>query len=123
MRLLNRRHNDVGRGDEMIGQNDDRRIRQLIDSAAQAMSSGLPAEAERLVRRAEAEAPTHPLVLNETARRLLLNGDAAGARRLLTRAVSEETAQATIWLNLAAALRCLNLAQEEMAAIEKALVL
>jgi aspartate beta-hydroxylase len=107
----------------MIGQNADRHIRQLIETAAQAMASGLAEEAERLVRRAEAEAPSHPLVLNETARRLLLSGDAAGAHCLLTQAIAEDSAQATIWLNLAAALRGLKRAEEEMAAIEKALAL
>jgi aspartate beta-hydroxylase len=107
----------------MIGQNDDRRIRQLIDTAAQALASGLAEEADRLVRRAEAEAPRHPLVLNETARRMLLSGDAAGAHRLLIQAVSEDSAQASIWLNLAAALRGLERAEEEVAAIDKALAL
>jgi hypothetical protein len=55
----------------MIGHNDDRRIRQLIETAAQASASGRVQEADRLVRQAESEAPKHPLVLNETARRLL----------------------------------------------------
>jgi aspartate beta-hydroxylase len=107
----------------MIGQSDDRHIRQLIETAAQALASGLAEDAERLIRRAEAQAPRHPLVLNETARRLLLSGDAAGAYSLLTQAVGEDSAQASIWLNLAAALRGLKRAEEEMAAIEKALAL
>jgi aspartate beta-hydroxylase len=107
----------------MIGQSDDRHIRQLIETATQALASGLAEDAERLIRRAEAEAPRHPLVLNETARRLLLSGDAAGAYSLLTQAVGEDSAQASIWLNLAAALRGLKRAEEEMAAIEKALAL
>jgi Flp pilus assembly protein TadD len=71
----------------VIGSNDDRRIRQLIETAAQASAGGRIQEADRLVRQAEAEAPQHPLVLNETARRLLMRGDAAGAHALLTRAV------------------------------------
>lgn len=112
-----------GRGDQLIAENDDRRIRQLIATAGQAMASGLGEDAERLVRRAEAEAPGHPLVLNETARRLLLSGDAAGAHQLLSQAVGEDCAEASIWLNLAAALRGLKRAQEEMTAIEKALAL
>jgi len=112
-----------GRGDEMIDRNDDRRIRQLIETAAQASASGREEEADQLVRRAEAEAPRHPLVLNETARRLLQNGDAAGAYRLLIQAVGEDSAQTSIWLNLAAALRGLKRAEEEMAAIERALAL
>jgi aspartyl/asparaginyl beta-hydroxylase (cupin superfamily) len=107
----------------MIGQNDDRRIRQLIETAAQASASGRAQEADRLVRQAEAEAPRHPLVLNETARRLLLSGDAAGAYALLKQAVGEDASHASIWLNLAAALRGLKRAEEELAAIDKALAL
>ena len=40
----------------MLGHNDDRRIRQLIETAAQASASGRVQEADRLVRQAEAEA-------------------------------------------------------------------
>ena len=107
----------------MIGQNDDRRIRYLIETAAQASASGRVQEADRLVRQAEAEAPRHPLVLNESARRLLLRGDAAGAYAKLVQAASEEPGHASIWLNLAAALRGLKRAEEEMAAIDKVLAL
>jgi aspartate beta-hydroxylase len=107
----------------MIGHNDDRRIRQLIENAAQASASGRVQEADQLVRQAEAEAPRHPLVLNETARRLLMRGDAAGAHGLLKQAVTEDPSQASIWLNLAVALRGLKLAEEEMAAIDKVLAI
>jgi aspartate beta-hydroxylase len=107
----------------MIGHNDDRRIRQLIENAAQASASGRVQEADQLVRQAEAEAPRHPLVLNETARRLLMRGDAAGAHGLLKQAVTSDPSQASIWLNLAVALRGLQLADEEMAAIDKVLAI
>ncbi len=107
----------------MIGQNDDLRIRHLIESAAQASASGRAQEADRLVRQAEAEAPRHPWVLNETARRLLMIGDAVGAYELLTQAVTQDSSHAAIWLNLAAALRGLKRADEEMAAIDKVLAL
>jgi aspartyl/asparaginyl beta-hydroxylase (cupin superfamily) len=107
----------------MIGHNDDRRIRQLIENAAQASASGRVQEADQLVRQAEAEAPRHPLVLNETARRLLMRGDAAGAHGLLKEAVALDPSQASIWLNLAVALRGLKLADEEMAAIDKVLAI
>ncbi len=107
----------------MIGQNDDRRIRHLIETAAQASASGRVQEADRLIRQAEAEAPRHPLVLNETARRQLLAGDAAGAYTLLKQAADEDPTHASIWLNLAAALRGLKRIEEEMAAIDKALAL
>jgi aspartate beta-hydroxylase len=107
----------------MIGQNDDRRIRHLIETAAQASASGRAQEADRLMRQAEAEAPRHPLVLNETARRLLLKGDPAGAYTLLKQAVDEDPSHASILLNMAAALRGLERAEEEMATIDKALAL
>ena len=107
----------------MIGPSDDRRIRQLIETAAQASASGRVQEADSLVRQAEAEAPRHPLVLNETARRLLMRGDAAGAHALLTQAVNQDAAHASIWLNLAAALRGLKRGDEEMEAIDKVLTL
>jgi aspartate beta-hydroxylase len=107
----------------MIDQNADQRIRQLIENAARASASGLVHEADRLVRQAHAEAPRHPLVLNETARRLLMRGDAAGAHALLKQALTGDPSQATIWLNLAAALRGLGQTVEEMTAIDQVLAL
>jgi aspartate beta-hydroxylase len=107
----------------LIGAHDDRHIRQLVETAAQAAASGLADEADRLVRQAEAEAPRHPLVLHECARRLLLNGNAAGAYGLLMQAVGADSSHAAIWLTLASALRGLKRADEEMAAIDKALAL
>ena len=107
----------------MIGAPDDRHIRQLVETAAQAAARGLAEEADRLVRQAEAEAPRHPLVLHECARRLLLNGNVAGAYDLLTQAVGADSSHASIWLTLASALRGLKRADEEMTAIDKALAL
>ncbi len=100
-----------------------RDIRQLIESATQALASGRPQDAERLVRQAQALAPRHPLVLSETARGLLLAGDPAGAHALLEQAVTDEPSNPSLWLNLAAALRGLNRADEEMAAIDQALAI
>ncbi|HEY0749330.1 MAG TPA: aspartyl/asparaginyl beta-hydroxylase domain-containing protein [Steroidobacteraceae bacterium] len=105
----------------MIDRNDDRRIRLLIENAAQASASGRVQEADQLVRQAEAEAPGHPLVLNESARRLLLSGDFSRARALLNQAVAEDPSHASIWLNLAVALRGLKQGDQEMAAIDKVL--
>jgi aspartate beta-hydroxylase len=107
----------------MLGHGDDRRIRQLMENAAQASAGGRVQEADQLVRQAAAEAPQHPLVLNETARRLLMRGEAAAAHALLEQAVTEDPSQASIWLNLAVALRGLKLADEEMAAIDQVLAI
>ena len=102
---------------------DDRRIRELIQLAAQATAGGQARDAERLLRQAAAEAPRHPLVLNESARRLLLAGNALGAEQLLRPALAADPAQPTLWLNLAAALRGLGRADEEMTALERVLAL
>jgi aspartate beta-hydroxylase len=107
----------------VIGAHDDRHVRQLVETAAQAAASGLAEEADRLIRQAKAEAPRHPLVLHECARRLLLNGNAAGAYDLLRQAVGSDSSHAAIWLTLASALRELGRAGEEMAAIDQALAL
>jgi len=101
----------------------DRRIRQLFESASQAFASGRAQDAERLMRQAEAEAPRHPLVQNEIARRMLLAGNAAGAHAVLEQAVKVDPSNPSLWLNLAAALRGLARADEEMAALEKVLAI
>ena len=102
---------------------DDRRIRRLIEMAAQAEMAGQGPEAERLRRLAETEGPQHPLVLNEAARRRLLAGDSGGAEALLARAVKAAPGEPTLWLNLAAALRGLRRPAEELAALDQALAL
>jgi aspartyl/asparaginyl beta-hydroxylase (cupin superfamily) len=101
----------------------DLRVRQLFESAAHALEGGRAKDAEELLRRAEAEAPRHPLVRNEIARRMLLAGNWAGAQEVLEQAVKEEPSYPTLWLNLAAALRGLQRADEELAALKKALSL
>ena len=106
-----------------LASNDDRRVRQLIESAASASAGGRPQDAERLLRQAQLEAPHHPLVRNEMAQQLLLAGDAAGAYTLLESAVKEDPSHPSLWLNLAAALRGLKRADEEMAALDKVLAL
>jgi aspartate beta-hydroxylase len=102
---------------------DDRRIRELIESATQALAGARPQDAERLLRQAEAEAPRHPLVLNEAARRMLLAGNWSGARDLLKQALEADPSHPSLWLNLAAALRGLRCPDDEMAALEKLLAL
>jgi aspartyl/asparaginyl beta-hydroxylase (cupin superfamily) len=100
---------------------DDRRVRQIFEAAAQAFAAGRAADAERLLQQAETEAPNHPLVRGEIARRLLIAGDLEGGRVILEGAVRDEPGDASLWLNLAATLRGLKRPQEEMAALNKVL--
>ncbi len=100
-----------------------RRVEQLFQAASQAFAGGRAQDAERLVRQAEAEAPQHPLVLGEIAARMLRAGDAAGARETLEQAVKADPSRASLWLNLAAALRSLNRIDDEIEALKKALTL
>ena len=102
---------------------DDRRIRQMIDAAAQALAAGRETDAERLVRQAEAEAPNHPLVLNEVGKRRLLAGDPAGALPVLEAAAKAEPENGTLVLNLATAYRDLGRSQDELAALNRVLIL
>ena len=102
---------------------DDGRIRQLIDQANQALGSGRPLDAERLVRQAETEAPNHPLVLNEVGKRLLQARNPQGAAEVLQKAAQDEPGSAVIWLNLAIALRALERTEDERLAVGKALAL
>ncbi len=83
----------------------DQRIRALIAAARQAAERGKPQDAAPLIRQAEKEAPRHPLVLNESASRMLGSGNASGALALLEQVVRAEPDNTDILFNLAAALR------------------
>ncbi len=106
----------------MIMSNDeDRRIRQMFESANQAFAGGQAQAAERMLQQAEAEAPAHPLVQNMVAGRMLRAGNLMGAKALLEQAVGGDPANPMLWLNLAGALRGLGDADAEMAALDKLL--
>ena len=96
---------------------------QLFEGAALALERGQAQEADRLFRQAQAEAPRHPLVRNESARLMLVAGNPAGAQQLLEQVVKDAPSNPSIWLNLAAALRGLNRVDDEMVAIDKVLAL
>jgi aspartate beta-hydroxylase len=100
---------------------DDRRIRQLVSMAAQSLAGGRTQDAGQLLRQAEAEAPRHPLVLNEIGKRKLLAGDPAGAFQVLDQAMKAAPEEPALWLNFAAALRGLNRLDEELTALNKVL--
>jgi aspartate beta-hydroxylase len=107
-----------------VMQSDDIRVRELVESAMQAESRGQSQHAQQLLRQAEAVAPSHPLILNEIARRLLLSGNATGAYTALKQGMDANPSNASnpsLWINLAAALRGLGRPDEEMAALDKVL--
>lgn len=83
-------------------------IRGLIQQSDQAAAAGQRNEAEGFLSRAEAVAPTHPLVLNSRAITLLNSGDPARARELLQRALTLEPGNPSLWINLATASRALG---------------
>jgi len=99
------------------------RIQQLIDGAALARERGRVDDAARMLRQAQLEAPRHPHVLNEVAREKLTAGDPSSAYEILAQAVTEEPANPSLWLNVAAALRGLNRRDEEMTALQRVLAL
>lgn len=101
----------------------DLRIRWLFESAGRAIEGGQPQQAERLLQQAASEAPRHPIVLNEKARRLLLGNDVAGAYEMLRQAVREHPHDGSLWFTLAATLRGLGRFEEESAALTKVLEL
>jgi Tfp pilus assembly protein PilF len=98
-------------------------VRSIVRSAEQAGAAGRRDEARRLLSQAQALAPDHPFVLNAAALEALRTGDAQAARGWLERAVARDGQNPTFWMNLAMALRALNLAQEESHALDRVLAL
>jgi aspartyl/asparaginyl beta-hydroxylase (cupin superfamily) len=70
-----------------------------------------------------ARQPQETSKLHEAAQRLLLAGNSLEAYSVLTQALQTEPANPSLWINLAAALRGLGRADEEMDALEKVLAL
>jgi aspartate beta-hydroxylase len=101
----------------------DETLRNLIQQAERAQAAGQREEAQRLLLRAEAQAPDHPLVLNARAIDLLQTGDAARARELLERATRADARNPALWMNLATTLRVLGQRAEEESALENVLKL
>jgi Flp pilus assembly protein TadD len=101
----------------------DRRIRLLIEARMHALGEGKVQDAARLLSQARAEAPAHPLVMNERARELLEAGNPEGALELLEAAAKGNPLEASIWLSKAAALHQLKRFDEEMAALDRTLIL
>jgi aspartate beta-hydroxylase len=99
------------------------RVRVLLRSVDEATAAGRLDEARTLLGQAQSLASDHPLVLNAAGALELRSGNAAGARRLLERAVQVDGRNASYWVNLAFVHRRLGLPDEESRAIEQALTL
>jgi tetratricopeptide (TPR) repeat protein len=102
---------------------EERRIRALLDQSERAYAARDGAQAMRLLLEARNISPRHPMVLNAAGIRALAEGHAAEARELFQRALAAEQKTAALYVNLAAALRQLQLLDEEAGALEQALAL
>jgi tetratricopeptide (TPR) repeat protein len=102
---------------------DETQIKGLVQQAEKAAAAGQRDEAQKLLARAKSLAPEHPLVLNACAIDLLNGGNAAGARELLERAAALDAGNPALWMNLATALRALDLRDEEEKALQSVLTI
>ena len=101
---------------------DESRIRTLLEQSERASAASDGAEALRLLLEARKLSPEHPLVLNAAGVLALRQGHAEQAQDLFERALAGRKS-AALYVNLAAALRQLQRADEEARALEQALVL
>jgi aspartyl/asparaginyl beta-hydroxylase (cupin superfamily) len=102
---------------------DEALIKGLIQQAERAQAAGQREEARRLLARADAAAPGHPLVLNALAIDQLQTGNPARARELLEIATQVDPDNPSLWLNLATTLRALDAVDAEGDALRRVLKL
>lgn len=95
----------------------------IVQAIERAQAAGQRSEAGRLLERARAIAPEHPLVLNVAGIEELHRGNASAARQLLEKAIEKDGRNPAFWLNLATAFRRLGLQAEEARALDRALAL
>ncbi|HEX3430461.1 MAG TPA: aspartyl/asparaginyl beta-hydroxylase domain-containing protein [Rhizomicrobium sp.] len=101
----------------------DEQVRSLIRSARQVGKQGRAFEAENLRRQAESIAPRHPLVLNETAMRLLRAGQPREANKLLAEAAKAEPTNTEILYHHAIALRSLGSMENATEVLRRLLII
>ncbi len=99
------------------------RLIALIDAAERAYVSGREDEADRHLAEAQALAPGHPLVLNQTGVHDLRRDRNETARELFERCVALAPKYVPGWINLGSALRALGRREDEMEALARALAL
>lgn len=102
---------------------DDAHVRSLVQQSERAWAGGQRVEAEQLLSRASTLAPEHPLVLNAAGVQQLHRGDVAAARRLIEQAIERDSRNPAFWINLGSVLRRLNLPEQEMTALDRALAI
>jgi len=95
----------------------------MIQASKAAGAAGRSGESDQLLARVAQLAPAHPAVLNELGLRMMQRGDATRARELFQRATQADPGHPMLWSNLASSLHALNLPNEELDAIERALAL
>jgi aspartate beta-hydroxylase len=102
---------------------DDAAVLGMIQASRAAGAAGRAGEADQLLVRVAQLAPAHPAVLNELGLKMMQRGEAVRARELFQRATQADPGHPNLWSNLASSLQALNLQQEELDAIERALAL
>jgi aspartate beta-hydroxylase len=102
---------------------DEQKVAALMANVQRLLAERRDADAERLLRQAEAILPKHPLVLHERGRQLLAGGNAAAACAVFEQVVALAPQELSFWLSLAAALRAAARREEEFQALERALAL
>jgi aspartyl/asparaginyl beta-hydroxylase (cupin superfamily)/cytochrome c-type biogenesis protein CcmH/NrfG len=103
--------------------NNNERVRSWIAAARQASAQGQFQEAERLLSQARSLAPSHPLVVNDMALRMVNAGEPGKALGLLDPVVAAKPADPEVWLTFAVALRQLKRPAEALEALEHMLKL
>jgi aspartate beta-hydroxylase len=106
-----------------LGAEEENRLRTLVQQSERAYAAGDAQRGIQLLFEAQKLAPEHPAVLNAAGVRALDAGHGAQAVDLLRRAIARDENNATLWVNLAAALRQQQKPDEEAAALERALAL
>lgn len=101
----------------------DAQVHALLEAADRASHDGRADESDAMLTQACALSPQHPSVLNARAMRAFKQGDAKQARELLQQTVVIDATQPLLWLNLALTCRALRDAEQELAALNKALAL
>ena len=104
-------------------QSDDSQIRTAVQQIERAFAAGERAEADRLLAGVQSVAGEHPLVLYAAGVQALHDGDARMARERLERAIAQDNTSPALWVNLATAFRMLELRDEEMRCLERALAI